>query len=80
MDGGEEWYLAASVYSDISILTILSCSICYMFFKLRLTVDMTGVITLAIFWFSALAKMISSIELQEHGLNGMTIAISIISA
>ena len=61
----EEWYLAASVYSDIAILIILTSSICFMFIKLRLTVDVTGVITLAFFWFSAFTKMMSSIQIQE---------------
>ena len=79
MGPSEGWFLAASLYSDIAILIILTSSICFMFVKLRLTVDVTGVVTLAFFWFSALTKMISSIQLQEQGLNGMTIATSILS-
>jgi hypothetical protein len=80
MDKKEEWYVAASYYSDISIFTILTISICFMFFKLRLTVGVTGGTTLAFFWFSSLTKMISSIQTKQKGLIGMTIAISIISA
>jgi hypothetical protein len=79
MDKREDWHVAASFYSDIAIFSILTISICFMFLKLRLTVDVTGVITLAFFWFSALTKMISSIEIKRHGLIGMTIAINIIS-
>ena len=79
MDKREDWYIAASFYSDITIFTILTISICFMFLKLRLTVDVTGVITLAFFWFSSLTKMISSIQTKQQGLIGMTIAISIIS-
>ncbi len=59
----DDWYRIASVYSDIAIFTILSSSIIFMFVKLRLSVDATGVVTLAIFWFSALTKMISNIQI-----------------
>jgi hypothetical protein len=79
MDKREDWYVAASFYSDITIFSILTISICIMFMKLRLTVEVNGVVTLAFFWFSALTKMISSIQTKQHGLIGMTIAISIIS-
>jgi hypothetical protein len=75
----EEWYLVASVYSDSAIFIILSCSIIIMFAKIRLSADATGVVTLAIFWFSALTRMISSIQIQEQGLIGLTASISIMS-
>lgn len=41
--------------------------------------DATGVITLAIFWSSALTKLISSIQVIAQGHGGVTAAISIIA-
>jgi hypothetical protein len=39
----------------------------------------TGVITLLIFWVSAMVKMVSNIEIDQKGLTGLTSAISIMA-
>lgn len=79
MGSTEKWYLTASFYSDIAIFVILTTSLCVMFLKLRLKIDVTGIVTLAVFWVSALTKLISSIQIQSLGLNGLSGAISIMS-
>ena len=36
-----------------------------MLYKLRLKVDLSGIITLSVFWFSALSKMITNIIIYQ---------------
>jgi hypothetical protein len=77
MGSSEKWYLTAAVYSDITLFIILTGSLVLLFAKLGLRVDATGVVTLAIFWLSVFARTISSIQIQEQGLNGLTVGISL---
>ena len=54
MESNDKWYFIASFYSDIAIFSILTTSLFLMFIKLRLRIDATGVVTLTVFWISAL--------------------------
>jgi len=63
MGSSEKWYLAAAVYSDTAMFTILTLGLIFLFFKLRFKVDGTGVITLAFFWLSVLVRMITSLQI-----------------
>ena len=77
MGSSEKWYLTAAVYSDIALFIILTGILILLFVKLGLRVDATGVVTLAIFWLSVFARTISSVQIQEQGLNGLTVGISL---
>jgi hypothetical protein len=77
MAQNEKWYLTAAVYSDIALFLILTGSLIILFAKLGLRVDATGVVALSIFWLSVFARTISTIQIQEQGLNGLTVGISL---
>jgi hypothetical protein len=50
-----------------------------LFIKLRFRVDLTGIVTLTFFWISAVAKMVSSIQIEMKGLTGLASGISIMA-
>ncbi len=71
-----KWYLTASLCSDIAIISILTISLCVMFIILRLRVDITGIVTLTVFWISDLTRLISTVQLQTtQGPNGISATI-----
>ncbi len=79
MDKHVKWYMEASLYSDIVILVILTISLFLMFLKLRLRIDVTGIVTLTVFWISSLTKLISAIQIEKRGPNGVGAIIVIMS-
>ena len=62
MDSNDNWFLTATLCTDIIIITILTASLFLMFLKLRLRIDITGIVTLAVFWLSALTRVIGTIQ------------------
>ncbi len=74
-----KWYLTASLWSDATIISILTISLFVMFILLRLRVDITGIVTLTVFWISALTRLIGSFQLETQGMNGLGAVILIIS-
>ncbi len=50
-----------------------------MFLKLRLRIDITGIVTLAVFWLSAFTRFIGSIQNSSLGLSGEGAVINIMS-
>ncbi len=62
MDSNDNWFLTATLCTDIIIITILTASLFLMFLKLRLRIDITGIVTLAVFWLSALTRVTGTIQ------------------
>ncbi len=79
MDKHVKWYMEASLYSDSVILVILTISLFQMFLKLRLRIDAAGIVTLTVFWISSLTKLISAIQIENRGPNGIGAIIFIMS-